>query len=422
MTNSPQSLLNSVKTLLEQHAIVAGKGLMLCGLSGGADSVALVLILQRLGFAVRALHCNFHLRGDESERDERFVRDLCQRRQIPLEVIGFDTEYEAQTHGESIEMAARRLRYRWFAAVAQRLRAEQPLPPHVCVAHHADDNVETLLLHLIRGAGLHGLTGMRVVNDSGVVRPLLETPRAALLEFLENEGESFVVDSSNADVRYRRNRIRHELLPLLRSMNPNISAVLRRTMRHLADAERQLALSDSGTDALRRRLLAIGFNPTQISQVEGGRNGAYTVANGYVLTRSHGALCCAPMPQALEPTPLAVGDNPVRGKVFRLQRGPWPVAGLDLRQPCRAVIDVRAVEGALSLRSVAQGDRFTPYGMRGTRLVSDYLTDRHRTRIDKLAALVLTDARGILWLVGETIDARAAVTADTAEVFILSTQ
>lgn len=392
---------------------------MLCGLSGGADSVALVLMLQRLGFEVHALHCNFHLRGDESLRDEEFVRNFCQRHRIPLEVTDFDTENEARSHGESIEMAARRLRYRWFSQVAERLRGEHPRHTvHVCVAHHADDNVETLLLHLVRGAGLHGLTGMRVVNDEGIVRPLLETPREDLLKMLADWGETYVTDSSNADVRYRRNRIRHELLPLLRSMNPNISAVLRRTMSHLAEAEREL--SATGRTDLRQRLLAHGFNATQIAQVGNGRNGAFALANGYILTRHGEELLCEPLPMQVVSTELVPGENLVRDEIYVLQRCGWPIPGFDLRQKHCAVMDVRAVRGALSLRSVAVGDRFSPFGMRGTRLVSDYLTDRHRSRIDKLAAMVLTDGQGILWLVGETIDARAAVSADTTEVFILS--
>ncbi len=392
---------------------------MLCGLSGGADSVAMVLILRRLGFAVHALHCNFHLRGEESQRDEDFVRCFCQRHDIPLEVTDFDTEHEARTHGESIEMAARRLRYAWFAQVAQRLGAAYPQQKvHVCVAHHADDNVETFLLHLVRGAGLRGLSGMRVVNDEGILRPLLETPRQTLLELLEEWGETYVTDSSNADVRYRRNRIRHELLPLLRSMNPNISAVLRRTMRHLDDAGRELAAC--GHEDLRSRLLALGFNATQITQVAQGRNGAYTLANGHILTRHGDTLRYGLLPQPVPSTSLVPGENIVRDEVFLFRRCPWPVPGFDLRQPHCAVIDVRAVRGALSIRSVATADRFTPFGMRGTRLVSDYLTDRHRSRIEKFAALVLTDSEGILWLVGETIAARAAVTPDTAEVFIIS--
>lgn len=392
---------------------------MLCGLSGGADSVAMVLILRRLGFAVHALHCNFHLRGEESQRDEEFVRRFCSRHDIPLEVTDFDTEHEAHIHGESIEMAARRLRYGWFAGVAQRLRAAHPqLKVHVCVAHHADDNVETFLLHLIRGAGLRGLSGMRVVNDEGIVRPLLETPRQVLLKLLEGWGETYVTDSSNADVRYRRNRIRHELLPFLRSMNPNISAVLRRTMHHLDDAGLELAAC--GHDDLRPRLLALGFNATQIAQVTQGRNGAYVVANGHILTRHGNTLRYGLLPQSVPSTPIVLGENSVRGEVFMLRRCPWPIPGFELRQTRCAVIDVRAVRGGLSLRSIATADRFTPFGMRGTRLVSDYLTDRHRSRMEKFAALVLNDSEGILWLVDETVDARAAVTPETAEVYLIS--
>ena len=189
-------------------------------------------------------------------------------------------------------------------------------------------------------------------------------------------------------------------------------------MHHLDDAGLELAAC--GHDDLRPRLLALGFNATQIAQVTQGRNGAYVVANGHILTRHGNTLRYGLLPQSVPSTPIVLGENSVRGEVFMLRRCPWPIPGFELRQTRCAVIDVRAVCGGLSLRSIATADRFTPFGMRGTRLVSDYLTDRHRSRMEKFAALVLTDSEGILWLVDETVDARAAVTPETAEVYLIS--
>ena len=193
---------------------------MLIALSGGADSVALLLMMHERGEAEAAAHCNFHLRGEESNRDEQFVRDLCQKLGVRLFVKHFNTEEEAQRTGESIEMAARRLRYDWFEA----LRKAHGFS-NVAVAHHRDDNAETILLNLVRGTGLRGLTGMESERP-GVVRPLLNLSRRDILNYLQARHQPFVTDSTNADTHFRRNKLRHEVLPLLAEMNPNVVRTL----------------------------------------------------------------------------------------------------------------------------------------------------------------------------------------------------
>lgn len=376
---------------------------MLCGLSGGADSVALVLVLRALGYDVVALHCNFQLRGEESERDERFVRGFCKAQNIELHSIRFDTQKEAREHGESIEMAARRLRYAWF----EKMRIVKGCKAKIAVAHHADDNVETMLLNLVRGAGLHGLTGMDFCNDRGVLRPLLTVTRSEIIDYLEAMGEGYVTDSSNTDTHYRRNKIRHELLPLLREMNPSIDRTLTETMGRLRQAEAAILHPSEGeTYRQTQQLLSLGFTTAQIEQISMAENGAYTVAGGVMLTKHRGQLVWGTIPETVPPTHV-VPQRKARSEVQ------------ELRNPEIGVFDVRAVRGEMYVRSVAEGDRFHPYGMGGTKLVSDYLKDRHRSRIEKLNARVVCDDEGILWLVGETIDQRAAVVSDTTEVFIV---
>ena len=388
---------------------------MLCGLSGGADSVALVLVLKELGYDVAAMHCNFQLRGEESERDEQFVRGFCAKHDITLRTTRFDTRAEAEAHGESIEMAARRLRYEWFELVLEESFSNATSTPPkggrwrgaICVAHHADDNVETMLLNLIRGAGLHGLTGMEFCNGWGVMRPLLSVTRAEILDYLAAKGETFVTDSSNTDTHYRRNKVRHELLPLLREMNPSIDRTLTETMSHLRQAETAILHPEAG-EAYRmtQQLLAHGFTTAQIEQMRAAENGAFTTAGNTMLTKHRGQLLWGKIPKIVEPTPIE-GKLMLRTEVT------------NLRDPNVAVLDVRALKGRLYVRSVREGDRFTPFGMKGTKLVSDYLTDRHRSRLDKLAALVVCDDNGILWLVGETVDQRAAVNETTTEVLVV---
>ena len=376
---------------------------MLCGLSGGADSVALILVLRALGYRVVAMHCNFQLRGEESERDERFVRQFCTQHDVELRTVRFDTRHEASASGESIEMAARRLRYAWF----EEARLTVNGGARVCVAHHADDNVETMLLNLIRGAGLHGLTGMRFCNDRGVLRPLLTTTRAEIVEYLHALEQDYIVDSTNADVVYRRNKVRHELLPLLRTMNPRVDSVLRETMKHLHEAEDVVLAAEGGDDYRRMRTLQkLGFTTAQIEQMTTATNGAYTIAGDVMLTKHRGELVWGRIPPRVSPTPIEATRRP-RAEVT------------NLRDANVGTFDANAVSGPLIVRSVEEGDRFQPYGMKGTKLVSDYLTDRHRSRLEKLAARVVCDDCGILWLVGETIDQRAAVTKTTTEVVVV---
>lgn len=401
--------------MLAEHHITPDVGPMLCGLSGGADSVALILVLKELGYDVAAMHCNFQLRGEESERDEQFVRDFCAKHDITLRTTRFDTRTEAEAHGESIEMAARRLRYEWFELVLEESFSNPAsTSPNggrwrgaICVAHHADDNVETMLLNLIRGAGLHGLTGMEFCNDWGVMRPLLSVTRAEILDYLAAKGETFVTDSSNTDTHYRRNKVRHKLLPLLREMNPSIDRTLTETMFRLQQAEAAI-LHPEAAEVYRQtqQLLTLGFTTAQIEQMTAAENGAFTTSGNTMLTKHRGQLLWGTIPEPVEPTPIEAQRLP-RCEVT------------NLRDASRAVLDVRALKGRLYVRSVREGDRFTPFGMKGTKLVSDYMTDRHRSRLDKLAALVVCDDNGILWLVGETVDQRAAVNETTTEVLVV---
>ena len=154
-------MVNRVETYIKKEGLLSREGLHIVALSGGADSVALLRVLLAAGYRIEAAHCNFHLRGDESDRDEQFVKNLCQQNDVPIHLIHFDTAEYASLHQVSIEMAARELRYRYFDQLRQDIGAET-----VCVAHHRDDAVETFLMNLLRGAGIHGLTGIRPRTSS----------------------------------------------------------------------------------------------------------------------------------------------------------------------------------------------------------------------------------------------------------------
>ena len=225
-------MIEKVRTYIEREIGLEPQSNILVALSGGADSVALTLILKELGYNVHALHCNFHLRGEESNRDEQFITTLCEQWHCPILVQHFDTTTYAQQHKLSIEMAARQLRYAWFEEVRQATNAQA-----IAVAHHQDDNIETALLNLIRGTGIQGLTGMRPQNGY-IVRPLLDCKRSDIEQYLQAHQISYVTDSSNLTTDYTRNKIRLQLIPLLNSINPSFEGVMATNMQNFKATER----------------------------------------------------------------------------------------------------------------------------------------------------------------------------------------
>ena len=207
-------MLRRVTTYIRKHGLLDKQKPVLVAVSGGADSVALLDVLLRAGYPCVAAHCNFHLRDKESDRDEAFVRELCAQNNVPLEVQSFDTLLYARTHKLSVEMAARELRYAWFESVAREHGCQA-----VCVAHHQNDQAETLLLNLKRGAGLRGLAGMRPISTNPmaptglpIVRPLLCTTRDYIEHYLRDKRHiDWVTDSTNSDLTISRNAVREQL-------------------------------------------------------------------------------------------------------------------------------------------------------------------------------------------------------------------
>ena len=219
----------NIQKYIEEKQLFTLHDKVLVALSGGADSVALLRVLLVLGYHCEAAHCNFHLRGEESDRDERFVNELCKGLGVTLHVTHFDTVTYASRHHVSIEMAAREMRYDWF----EQLRKERGMAV-IAVAHHRDDSVETFLLNLIRGAGINGLKGISPHNGC-IVRPLLEVSRQDILDYLRCLRQGYVTDSTNLQDEYMRNKIRLNILPMLRELNPSVSESIAETSRRLTD-------------------------------------------------------------------------------------------------------------------------------------------------------------------------------------------
>lgn len=434
-------MLNKVSDFIAKHQLLSHDDLHLVALSGGADSVALLLILQQLGYRIEAVHCNFHLRGEESDRDEEFVKSLCERQKTPIHLIHFDTKEYASLHQVSVEMAARELRYGYFRQLCQDIGAVS-----VCVAHHRDDAVETLLMNLMRGSGIHGLTGIRPKNGP-IVRPLLCVSREEIEQYLHSIGQDYVIDSTNLVDDVVRNKIRLRILPLLKEINPKVSENIYKTAQYLSEAEKVL---DDSLEALKAEIIQCGhdgfpqtvsiplllkqsspelflhewlspygFNTTQISQISArliGESGREFHSSTHTLVIDRETLVLVPLHTAMKTMII-----PEEGRYRYDDNTCFDVKltneiSISKSSDC-VTLDAKAVRFPLTIRPVLTGDRFCPYGMEGHRLVSDFMTDCKLSLIDKRRQLVVTDSDGqIIWLVGLRSDHRFRVTERTSTI------
>ena len=429
-----------VERFIQRHGLLTGKRLVLVGLSGGADSVALLGVLVRLGYPCRALHCNFHLRGDESDRDEVFARQFADSLGVPFVKVDFDTRGYAAIHQESIEMAARSLRYRWFEEQRQAFNAEA-----IAVAHHRDDSVETLLMNLLRGSGIRGLGGIRPRNGQ-VVRPLLAVSRAEIEEWLQTQGWDYVTDSSNLSDAYTRNFIRLRVLPLLEQLNPAARETIARSAAHLSAAEPLYAYTveearktvyitaDSlSIEALMRYpspetllyewLRPLGFSRIVVGELFEsltGLSGKQFYSATHQVLKDRDRLYIAPLqePSAWQPIeiPVATGEltQPLRLSFQLMKR----TSDFQLeRASDTAYFDAEKLPGRLTLRLPQKGDWFVPFGMRGRKKLSDFFADQKMNRWEKLRQPLLCAGESIVWVVGRRTDDRFRVGEETKMIF-----
>ena len=445
---SNKSIQQRVGTFISQHHLIPDGGLCLVALSGGADSVAMLLILKELGYEIEAVHCNFLLRGEEADRDEQFCVYLCRQNAVKLHRIHFDTRTYAELHKQSIEMAARELRYTYFNQLKEDIGADV-----ICVGHHQDDSVETVLLNLIRGTGLTGLTGIRPRRDD-IVRPMLCLTRHEITNYLAEHNQPFVTDSTNLQAEEAtRNRIRLEVLPLLKKINPAASNNIHRTSLHLQQASAiveevvKSAVAEVSTPSgdvksidinkLKKQpspqylfhhlLKEYGFSSAQTEEIAANLDaptGTTFQSASTVLVFDRGRILIAP----LSPTPGKTMRIPEEGiyvydesRKFSFRKTERPSSYKIPNDSNKACLDGDKVTFPLTVAPYVAGDRFQPLGMSGSRLVSDFLTDRKRSLLDKRKQLVVKDAQGsIVWVVSERIDHRFRITPDTNRVLEIS--
>lgn len=426
------------------NLLVSGKKYIVA-LSGGADSVSLLLVLKSLGHDIEAAHCNFKLRGEESQRDEDFCISLCSGLNVTLHRIHFDTREYAALHKKSMEMAARELRYAYFSNLMKDIGAEA-----VCVAHHRDDSVETVLINLVRGTGINGLKGI-LPKNSHIVRPLLCVGRNDITDYLSALNQPYVTDSTNLVDDVVRNKIRLDVIPLLEKINPSVKKSVFETSLRVDDALKiyDAAVAESvkkvmpedgviDIECLEKQtspqavlftiLKGKGFSSPQTEQIfamlEKWKTGKTWSSPTHRLLFDRGRILIVKIGKEtkrqmrIPETGVYVYDDNVTIEVKERETG----EGFKVSKAADcACIDRQKVVFPLVVRPVVNADRFVPFGMKHSKLVSDYLTDRKRSLFDKHRQLVVTDADGsIVWLVGERVDDRFRITPRSSVALMLS--
>lgn len=429
-------MIHKVEKYIAANKLLTPGGKVLVALSGGADSVALLVMLCKLGYKCEAIHCNFHLRAEESNRDEAFVQQLCKRKSVELKTVHFNTTMYAKEKGISIEMAARELRYATFEEHRAACGAEA-----IAVAHHRDDSAETLLLNLIRGTGIRGLRGIQPKNGY-IVRPLLCIGRDDILDYLKWRGEEHVTDSTNLTTDYTRNKIRLEIIPKLAEINPSILESLSCTAGRVSEAvdiydnainEASSRVKKGNTidiEALKREIAAqsilhnilapLGFNSAQIKDILDSidkGSGKQFYSTEWSIIKDRTSLIIAPKDNEVFNATELQQESKTDTPYGVLEISCHTFDGTIHKERNIAMLDAGKLHFPLTLRVAVKGDRFAPFGMRGTKLVSDYLTDRKKSIPEKQKQLVVTDATGtIVWLVGERPAAPFCVKENTKEI------
>lgn len=414
---------------------------ILLAVSGGADSMLMLHLFVSNGFPVAVAHCNFGLRGKESDGDEQFVTDYCDRHNIAIYTKRFDTTEYADAKGISIEMAARELRYGWFDELIRQHQFDL-----LATAHHQDDVIETFLINLSRGSGVRGLSGIQP-KAGKIIRPMLFTNRAEIIEYCQRMSIAYRIDSSNEDTVYKRNLIRHEIIPLLEQVNPAFRRNALKTIGTLNETGqlflqrmseiRAAVLADDDLGAMIHieKLLAysplktilfelvreFGFQPEQIDDIVDSLNkesGRKFYSENYRLIKDRDYLLIAPNPVNQEKLfyieadcrklnyPIHLTIEPIeRTSDFRYSTNP-NVADFDLDK----------LEFPLILRHWQEGEYFQPLGMTGLKKLSDFFIDEKYSIPDKENAWILASGNQVAWIVGKRLDDRFKITSSTVRV------
>jgi tRNA(Ile)-lysidine synthase len=448
------SLLKDFIQNIQQQNLFQKNDLLLLAVSGGADSVALCELCFQAGFQFEIAHCNFQLRGEESERDEKFVRQLGEKYWTKVFVKKFDTKEYAEENKVSIQVAARKLRYEWFyellgARPNANLSLMNIVPGFIVTAHHANDNIETLLMNFFKGTGIKGLQGI-LPKQGKIVRPLLFAKKEELLTFLKENNLEFVEDSSNLSDKYTRNFFRNQLIPQIQKVFPQVEDNLINNIERFGEIEslyrqaielhKENLIEQKGNEIhipvlkllkakpLKTIIYEIikdyGFTAHQSEEVLNllkSESGKYISSSTHKIIKNRNWLIISPR-NTLDAANILITeeDNKVEfelGKLVITKKDSKPLRIPSANQI--AAVNAREIKFPLLLRKSKQGDYFYPLGMQKKKKLSKFFIDQKKSVVEKERIWIIESDKRIVWIVGERIDDRFKITETTKEVLFI---
>ncbi len=432
------SLNDRFTTFINEHHLFTKNHRLLVAVSGGVDSVVLCHLCKEAGFNFGIAHCNFQLRGEDSYRDEAFVREWSKQLDVPFHVVQFATQQYAEEKKLSTQVAARNLRYEWFKQVCQERGYD-----FILTAHHADDNIETVLMNFFRGTGINGLTGMQPAHQE-VRRPLLFAKRSELEAYLKRHELLFVQDESNLHDDYTRNYFRNTVLPMIAKTYPEVQQNLLENIsrfkevdilyrQELSRVARKLLVQKGEewympvlllqkTPAMKTVLLELikpfGFKATQLNEVVqllDSDSGRYILSSSHRVLKDRKHLIISPLKKNHKATVVVEepGTIDFTGGVLHFMQTQKTAPGTGEHV---ALLDAALIDYPLLLRPWRAGDYFYPLGMKGKKKLAKFFVDQKLSLADKERVWVLEMNRKIIWVVGYRIDDRFKVTDKTQSV------
>lgn len=411
--------------------------------SGGLDSMVLLHLMKQLPYEIAVLHCNFQLRGLESFGDQEFVQKYCNQNDIPFFTTQFDTKAFAEDYKLSTQVAARELRYSWFYELLEEENFD-----YILTAHHADDNLETFIINLTRGTGLEGLTGIPEENER-IIRPLLPFSREEILKYAEENNIEWHEDSSNASNKYLRNKIRHDLVPILKEINPNFLDAFQKTQSYLQESQEmvedasimiyQQVAKEEGEDIhfdlnqlkklpnyksyLYQWLNEFGFTAwNDIYDLVKGQSGKQVLSSAFRLLKNRETLILSPLSEELVNEEFEIQENDTEVN-FPLKLRLCNVDHISIESNKAIFVDSEKIRFPLILRKWNEGDVFHPFGMQGkSKKVSKLFKDEKLSLIEKEKTWILSSEDQIVWVVGLRQDERFKIENTTNNILKIELQ
>jgi tRNA(Ile)-lysidine synthase len=418
---------------INQNLPFLTKSKLLIAISGGMDSVVLTHLCHKLKLNFALAHCNFNLRGKESDADEDFVLQLAEDLNVEVFIESFDTESYSKSHKLSTQMAARELRYNWFNELMEQLGFD-----YVLTAHHADDNLETFLINLTRGTGLEGLMGIPQINGR-TVRPLLPFTRQEIEAYAKDNKLKWREDSSNASTKYLRNKLRHQVVPTLKEINPELLQNFKKTLSFLQDSneiiEDQIASVQKKIVSVQDDLITLNvkklkklsnpkaylyqllkdFNFTEwddITNLLEAQSGKQIFSETHRLIKDRNYLLLTELTVELH-SEIIISEKESKVEMPLGIINFKTINQINKSNALTIYVDKDQLKFPLTLRKWEEGDFFYPFGMKGKKKLSKYFKDEKLSLVDKENVWLLTSENEIVWVVGKRADDRFKITEST---------